>query len=172
MFKSKLRDQQSGIFEKSLRRGSAITEKQKREQWTDGRERRGKNLVSNEGELQENEAVNNAGEDKKHGIFYTHQIKTILDEILQEKLSNQTYDPQTCRMLCVSLSEDIKDRVKQLGMARFRLVCNVTVGSNSGQGFLMASRFLWNEYKDNFSSSCFQNSSLFAVAIVFGVLKE
>ena len=171
MLKSKFRDQQYGIFEKSLRCGTkTIAEKQQKGQWTEGESKR-KNIASIVGEMQEHGGDKNATE-KEQSVFYAHKIKKIMDEVLQEKLSNQTYDAQTCRVLCMTLTEDIKGRVKELGMERFRLICNVSIGSNSGQGVFMASRFLWNELKDNFSTSCFQNASLFAVGIVFGVSKE
>ena len=167
--RNKFRGQQCGVFEKSLRCGSVTGENPRKGQWTEG-PWKNKNTVLKVGtEFQEQ------GEgtcERKHGVFYTHKIKKIMDEILQEKLSNQSYDSQRCPWLCMSLSEDIKGRVKELGMERFRLICNVSIGSNNGQGFFMASRFLWNEFRDNFSSSSFQNASLFAVAVVFGVLKE
>ena len=172
MFKNKFRDQQCGIFERSLRRGSATTtEKSRKGQWTDGGERY-ENTGSTVREVQEHKGVRNEAEDKQQSVFYGHKIKKIMDEILEERLSTRSYDAHACRLLCMSLSEDIKGRVKDLGMERFRLICNVSIGSNSGQGFFMASRFLWNEFKDNFSTSSFQNASLFAVAVVFGVLKE
>ena len=170
MFKFKFRDQYCGSFEKSLRQGSESTaDIKQKEQGKNGGTEKGRKAVSKAGEKQEN---GGAMTEEKRSIFYAHEIKKIMDDILQEKLSNQTYDAQTCRTLCVSLSDDIKDRVKSLGMERFRLVCNVSIGSNSGQGFFMASRFLWDQFNDNFSTSCFQNASLFAVAVVFGVLKE
>lgn len=166
--KGKFRDSHSGIFEKSLRKDSTKnTATQQKAQWKQDHGQREKNADS----LGKKNATDTTGEQQKH-VFHTHKIKKIMDEILEEKLSTQSYDPTICRELCSSLSEDIKSRVKNLGMERFRLICSVSIGSISGQGILIASRFLWNECKDNFSTSSYQNSSLFAVAIVFGVLKE
>ena len=167
MFKSKFRDQQFGIFEKSLRRASAsTTERQQKGHWT-GEGNSAASLTK-----ANHEKRSAMDEEKKKIVFCAYAIKRIMDAILQEKLSNQNYDTQTCRMLCVQLSDEIKCRVKSLGMERFRFICNVSIGSNNGQGFFMASRFLWDEFNDNFSTSSFQNASLFAVAVVFGVLKE
>ena len=166
--RGKFRDSHSRIFEKSLRNDSTKnTATQQKAQWTQDHGKRKKNPDF----LGKKSETDSTGEQQKH-VFYAHEIKKIMDEILEEKLSTQSYDPTICRLLCSSLSEDIKSRVKKLGMGRFRLICNVSIGSISGQGVLMASRFLWNECKDNFSTSSYQNSSLFAVAIVFGVLKE
>ena len=167
--RGKFRDSRSRIFEKSLRNESTkYTATQQKAQLTQDHGKREKNA---DFLRKKSETDSTGGEQQKH-VFYTHEIKKIMDEILEEKLSTQSYDPTICRLLCSSLSEDIKSRVKNLGMERFRLICSVSIGSISGQGVLMASRFLWNECKDNFSTSSYQNSSLFAVAIVFGVLKE
>ena len=167
--KGKFRECHSGIFEKSLRSSSAKNaETQHKAQWIQEHEKREKNADR----FEKANVTESTEEQQKHHVFYTHKIKKIMDEILQEKLSSQSYDPNICRVLCISLSDDIKRRVKNLGMERFRLICSVSIGSISGQGVLMASRFLWNECKDNFSTSSYQNSSLFAVAVVFGVLKE
>lgn len=172
-FKGRFRDQHCGIFEKSLR--SDPTKKsaaEQKSQWMDQQEKGKENASFLGKETQPHDMPYLTQGEQNHTVFHAHEIKKIMDEILQEKLSTQSYDPTICRVLCSSLSEDIKGRVKSLGMERFRLICSVSIGSNSGQGILMASRFLWNERKDNFSTSSFQNSSLFAVAIVFGVLKE
>ena len=168
--KGKFRDSNRGMFEKSLRSNSTKNAgTQQKAQWM--RQEQGKR-EKNADPFELERVMDSTGEQQKHHVFYTHKIKKIMDEILEEKLSTQSYDPTICRVLCISLSEDIKSRVKNLGMERFRLICSVSIGSSSGQGILMASRFLWNECKDNFSTSAYQNSSLFAVAIVFGVLKE
>ena len=166
----KFRHQHSGIFEKSLRCDSTQNAaKPQKAQWTD---EAGKFNPLFGMETQQHGVTELTEGQGKHNVFCAHDIKKIMDDLLQEKLSTQSYDANICRVLCTSLSEDIKSRVKNLGMERFRLICCVSIGSNSGQGILMASRFLWNECKDNFSTSSFQNASLFAVAIVFGVLKE
>lgn len=168
MFKGRFRDQPYGIFERSLRCGPASTPdhgQQKGQSINNEQDAKNFDLALEEKQL----AIN---EEKKRSIFQADEIKNIMDEILQDKLSNQTYEATTCRLLCMTLSDDIKGRVKCLEMERFRLICNVTIGSKGGQGLFLASRFLWDEVIDNFSSTSFQNSSLFAVAIVFGIFKE
>lgn len=168
----RFRDQQFGIFEKSLRTANS-TKNIATEHWIDERGDLKENPALLGKKTRRHDATNLAeGVARNQSVFCVHEVKKIMDEILEEKLSSQSYDANICRVLCVTLSEDIKSRVKNLGMERFRLICSVSIGSNCGQGILMASRFLWNDYKDNFSTSSFQNASLFAVAVVFGVLKE
>lgn len=168
MSKGRFRDQQYGFFERSLRQDPAPTpDNGQRKRQSINIEQNAKNV-----DLAPEEKQLALNEDRKKSIFHVEEIKNIMDEILQDKLSNQTYEATTCRLLCMTLSDDIKGRVKCLGMERFRLICNVTIGSNGGQGLFLASRFLWDEVIDNFSTTSFQNSSLFAVAVVFGIFKE
>lgn len=117
-------------------------------------------------------AIKSRGPHCKNDLFFAHKIKSLMDELLEEKLENEVYDAQSCKTKCLKLCEDIKQKVKELGMTRYRIICHVSIGSCSGQGLIMASRFMWNDIKDNFVTSTFRNVSLFAVANVFGVLKE
>ncbi|EDO33641.1 predicted protein, partial [Nematostella vectensis] len=97
----------------------------------------------------------------------------LMDEILDDTLSSEHYSAESSRVLCLGLADSIKSRVKGLGMAkRYRFICHVSIGSCSGQGLLIASKSVWNEKRDSFVTSTFRNASLFAVATVFGVLKE
>ncbi|XP_031562874.1 tctex1 domain-containing protein 1-like [Actinia tenebrosa] len=117
-------------------------------------------------------AIKSRGPHRRDGLFFVHKIKRLMDELLEEKLDNEVYDEESCKIKCLTLSEEIKQKVKELGMTRYRIICHVSIGSCSGQGLIMASRFIWNDIKDNFVTSTFRNVSLFAVATVFGVLKE
>lgn len=159
--RTKFSQEHHGLFERSLRSGQAIAGKEG--------QRAEHSMMNNEQCEVSGLGTNSSG---TNVVFHERTIKTVMDQLLKEKLSDQAYDPDICRALCLHLSELIKARVKKLGMERHRLVCNVSIGSNSGQGIFMASRFLWDSSSDNFSTSTFQNSSLFAVASVFGVTKD
>lgn len=116
--------------------------------------------------------LSRAGHQKQEPLFFGHEIKQLMDQILDKELAGLAYESTTCKALCLTLSEDIKQKVKDLGMSRYRIICHVSIGSCSGQGLLMASRFVWNDGKDNYVTSTYRNFSLFAVATVFGVIKE
>ena len=131
MMRNKFRDQQCGVFEKSLRCGSVTGENLRKGQWTEG-PWRNKNT-----DLKVGTELREQGEgicERKHGVFYTHKIKKIMDGILQEKLSNQSYDSQRCRWLCMSLSEDIKCRVKEQGNGAisFNMQCKYRLKQRTG----------------------------------------
>jgi len=67
------------------------------------------------------------------------------------------------------LSEVIKDRIKALRMPRYKLVCSVVIGQNSGQAVRNASRCLWDADNDGFASASYANRSLLATATVYAV---
>jgi len=67
------------------------------------------------------------------------------------------------------LSEVIKDRIKVLRLPRYKLLCTVAIGQNSGQAVRHTSRCLWDSDNDGFASASYKNSSLFATASVYAV---
>ena len=82
------------------------------------------------------------------------------------------YNAETCGRLAVELSDSIKERVKGLGLLRYRTVCCVSVGRNSGQGVRVSSKCVWDCERDTYESCVFQEGELFAVAVVFLVQME
>ncbi|XP_065832764.1 dynein light chain Tctex-type 5-B-like [Oscarella lobularis] len=104
--------------------------------------------------------------------FEPHAATQIIEKVLKSFLEKETYHPTTSRQTALTLSNLIKDRVKELGLSGYKYVVEVHVGSTAGQSMRIASRFLWNTATDNYASGRFHNSSLFAVAIVYAVYYE
>ncbi|KAK2165019.1 hypothetical protein LSH36_56g05002 [Paralvinella palmiformis] len=75
-------------------------------------------------------------------------------------------------LLCRVIAEDIKRRIKFLGFARYRIVSEVVIGENVGQGLQMGSRCVWDLDTDKMVTVTYQNNNLFAVATVYGVYFE
>ena len=100
------------------------------------------------------------------------RIREIIEDVLESKLKDEEYDVNSSRQFCLSLTEVIKQRVKELNYARFKVVVTVNIGQLSGQGFRLGSRCLWEPKYDTFAEGSFQNKSLFAVATVFMVYYE
>jgi len=71
--------------------------------------------------------------------------------------------------MSMQLSEAIKDRIKALHLPRYKLICTVVIGQNSGQSMRHASRWLWDADNDGFASVSYDNGSLFATATVYVV---
>ena len=104
--------------------------------------------------------------------FPSAAIKTIVQDVLESYLQNESYDSEVCREMTKTVSEVIRSRVKDLNLRRYKLVSLVYIGQLANQGIKLGSRCLWDPSNDNFSSYSYQNGSLFAVATVYGIYLE
>ncbi|XP_074524642.1 dynein light chain Tctex-type protein 2B isoform X2 [Halichoeres trimaculatus] len=78
------------------------------------------------------------------------------------------YDPEEVSELSRSLADCIKDKVKSSGFDRYKLVVQVVIGEQRGQGVKMSSKCLWDADTDNYAEDVFINDSLFCAVAVFG----
>jgi len=74
--------------------------------------------------------------------------------------------------MSTQLSEVIKERIKALRLPRYKLVCSVIIGQNSGQALRHVSRCLCDADNDGFASASYSNNSLFATATVYAVYND
>uniref|UniRef100_A0A672YR70 Tctex1 domain containing 2 n=1 Tax=Sphaeramia orbicularis TaxID=375764 RepID=A0A672YR70_9TELE len=95
-------------------------------------------------------------------------VKEYIREIVRDRLSGVRYNPEEVpelyiNWLCsVSVSTDA-------GLDRYKLVVQVVIGEQRGQGVKMSSRCLWDADTDNYAEDVFMNvSNMFCVAAVFG----
>ena len=95
------------------------------------------------------------------------KVKEIIEDVLQSKLKDETYGEKSTMQLSLSLTEIIKQRVKDLNYPRYRIIVQVSIGELKEQGFRMGSRCLWEPKYDTFTTCSFQNKSIFATASVF-----
>ncbi|NXU75162.1 TC1D2 protein, partial [Oreotrochilus melanogaster] len=66
--------------------------------------------------------------------FKSSTIKECIHAILKEKLANVQYVPEEMPQLTQSLSETIKDRLKEEGFDRYKMVVQVVIGEQRGEG--------------------------------------
>lgn len=99
--------------------------------------------------------------------FNVSKVQRLVTEILNNHLENVKYEPNKCKEMVQLLSEEIKTRIKSIIFKRYKLIVNLTIGENCGNGIIIASRSLWNTETDNGCTVQFKNSSLFAVATIF-----
>ena len=52
---------------------------------------------------------------------------------------------------------------------RYKIVVEVVIGEQRGEGVRMGSRCLWDSDTDNYASCVYMNDSLFCCAAVFGL---
>ena len=104
--------------------------------------------------------------------FPVEEVKKIVDQALKENLANEKYEGEKCSKLCTSLSRVIQDKVKTIGLERYKLITLVSIGENKSQSARVVSRCLWNENFDNYASASFYAESMFAQATVYGIYLE
>ncbi|XP_029988933.1 tctex1 domain-containing protein 2-like isoform X3 [Sphaeramia orbicularis] len=61
-------------------------------------------------------------------------VKEYIREIVRDRLSGVRYNPEEVPELCRSLADSIKDKVKNAGLDRYKLVVQVVIGEQRGQG--------------------------------------
>ena len=104
--------------------------------------------------------------------FPVQEVQKIAKQVLEANLKNEKYEREKCSQLCPTLSQLIQDKVKGIGLQRYKLITVVSIGENRSQSARVASRCLWNENYDNYSSASFYGETVFALATVYGIYLE
>eukprot|EP00927_Polykrikos_kofoidii_P052560 TRINITY_DN46431_c0_g1_i1.p2 TRINITY_DN46431_c0_g1~~TRINITY_DN46431_c0_g1_i1.p2 ORF type:complete len:127 (-),score=30.85 TRINITY_DN46431_c0_g1_i1:69-449(-) len=101
--------------------------------------------------------------------FRPGQAKEIIREVLQSRLEKEKYNTDTTQMLTKQVADDIKDKLRDLSLPRYKIVVQVAIGEQKGQGVRMGSRCFWDQDTDSYASETWSNESLFCVATAYGV---
>lgn len=105
-------------------------------------------------------------------IFKPGPVREIIQEVLDECLDGEKYNPAQCRNLTQMLTDLIKSRVKDMGGNRYKYIVMVTIGQNCNQGVHVVSRCLWNKDTDNYAEAHYNKDGLYAVATVYACYFE
>lgn len=108
-------------------------------------------------------------EDEK---FVACKVEKVVHGIIESFLEGETYEAKRCSHLAQNLTDVIKNRLKEMHMPRYKIVCSVMIGQNADQCLRCSSRCLWNTDTDNYASATYKNNSLFAIANVYGLYFE
>lgn len=106
-------------------------------------------------------------EPDKDQYFDSVKISQIIENTLNEKLKEMTYDHERISGLCIQLAEAIKEEIKASGIQRYKLVTNVVLYEDKRQGFQYGSRCLWNTNFDNFATGSYSGIGWRAVGACF-----
>uniref|UniRef100_A0A8C8Z7A7 Dynein light chain Tctex-type 2B n=1 Tax=Prolemur simus TaxID=1328070 RepID=A0A8C8Z7A7_PROSS len=101
-------------------------------------------------------------------MFRPSVVKECIHAVLKEELANAEYSPEEMPQLTKHLSENIKDKLKEMGFDRYKMVVQVVIGEQRGEGVFMAARCFWDADTDNYIHDVFMNDSLFCVVAAFG----
>ncbi|XP_036706588.1 dynein light chain Tctex-type protein 2B isoform X2 [Balaenoptera ricei] len=88
------------------------------------------------------ETEKNAGESENTYIlrpifqqrFRPSVVKDCIHAVLKEELANAEYSPEEMPQLTKRLSENIKDKLKEMGFDRYKMVVQVVIGEKRGEG--------------------------------------
>ncbi|XP_017396483.1 tctex1 domain-containing protein 2 isoform X1 [Cebus imitator] len=100
--------------------------------------------------------------------FRPSVVKDCIHAVLKQELANAEYAPEEMPQLTKHLSENIKEKLKEMGFDRYKMVVQVVIGEQRGEGVFMASRCFWDADTDNYTHDVFMNDSLFCVVAAFG----
>nr|XP_056706211.1 dynein light chain Tctex-type protein 2B [Euleptes europaea] len=103
-----------------------------------------------------------------HHKFRSSIVKECIHEVLKEELASVQYNPEEIPSITKQLSEKIRDTLKEKGFHRYKMVVQVVIGEQRGEGVRMAARCFWDADTDNYAQDVFMNDSLFCVAAAFG----
>ena len=105
--------------------------------------------------------------------FNAAKVTPLIASVLESHLRGTTYKGVLeTSILCSSLSALIKDAVKTLGYARYKLVCNVIVGEVARQTMHIASRCVWDDTSDTSVTVCYEDGNFCVVAILHALYYE
>jgi X breakpoint 2-interacting protein len=104
--------------------------------------------------------------------FNPERARVIIEKVLHEKFDGHKYPPITHPEITKHLSAEIREKMKNLKVDRYKLVCVVTMGQKVDCSIMIASRCLSDASVDTFASYTYENMELFATAIVYAFYFE
>lgn len=104
--------------------------------------------------------------------FRPEAVKAIITKCLHDKLEGRIYSPVSMGLMCKTLSNDIKQRVKELNFERYKIICLVSIGEKKEQGVKFGSRCVWDSERDSYAAASYENPHLYAVGTVYAVYYE
>lgn len=84
-------------------------------------------------------------------------MKEIIKNCLEEKLNNALYDGEKCNEAAKVLSDMIKNKLKALGLERYKFIVQVLIGERRDQGIHFGTRCFWDSNTDNLATESFSN---------------
>uniref|UniRef100_A0A0G4GA79 Uncharacterized protein n=1 Tax=Chromera velia CCMP2878 TaxID=1169474 RepID=A0A0G4GA79_9ALVE len=111
-------------------------------------------------------------EPEENEKFFPSKVEGVIADVMKEMLADKEYNSDSAKIWTLELCNEIKARCKDLNMPRYKLIVQVVIGENAGQGIRVSSKCLWDVNLDNWASYSYRNQSLFAVGMVFGCYYE
>ncbi|XP_040583724.1 dynein light chain Tctex-type protein 2B [Lepeophtheirus salmonis] len=101
--------------------------------------------------------------------FKPGAVKDIIHNVLIDVLNGKAYAVENVSTWTKNIADSIKHKIKLMGYERYKIIVEVVIGEQRGEGVRMGSRCLWDSETDNYASDVFINDSLFCAAAAFGI---
>ncbi|XP_037952251.1 dynein light chain Tctex-type protein 2B-like [Teleopsis dalmanni] len=101
--------------------------------------------------------------------FKTSEIKSIIQEVMNEKLQGKIYVADEARRLVQDISDTIIANIHEnVNMMRYKYVAQVFLGQQTGAGLNYSGMCCWDANADSQVSDVFSSPNMFCVCTVFG----
>lgn len=104
--------------------------------------------------------------------FSAAEVHKAVSKMFEEEFGDVVYSHETSSKLSIDIAEKVKEKVKDLNFARFKISVNVIVGQVADQDMEVASRCVWDDRYDRSVCVTYKNKTLFVIALIFGVYFE
>ncbi|GAQ87618.1 hypothetical protein KFL_003650090 [Klebsormidium nitens] len=101
--------------------------------------------------------------------FRPAKARTIMSQVLRSKLTGVQYHADNTSGWTTEIADEIKTKLKGLGLERYKFVVQVVIGEQRGEGVRMGCRCFWDTNTDNYAEETFLSETIFCVATAFGV---
>jgi len=101
-------------------------------------------------------------------------LKDCIKSVFEDELSDLTYNKEQCPALTKKIAEELKRRVKSIGLPRYKIITVVAIGQREqyNPSVAFTSRCVWSAAFDTFSEYTFKSPSLYAVGLVYALYAE
>ncbi|KAI8917569.1 Tctex-1 family-domain-containing protein [Powellomyces hirtus] len=87
-------------------------------------------------------------------------VQKLIHQALMDRLTGATYNAESCSQWTKEIADDIKNRLKELDLPRYKYIVNVVIGEMRGEGVRMGCRCFWDADTDNVAQDTFINVNL------------
>ena len=89
--------------------------------------------------------------------FHPAVAKEIIKSVLEAKLKDKVYSAEITSQWTRDIADEIKGKLKELNLPRYKYVVNVAIGEQKGEGIRIGARCFWDSDVDSCAQETFMN---------------
>ncbi|KXS10555.1 hypothetical protein M427DRAFT_475352 [Gonapodya prolifera JEL478] len=119
--------------------------------------------------ISDEKPVTSATTDGNTFVIRPNYKQKLIHQVLVDRLKTVQYDPESASKWTKEIADEVRNKIKELDLPRYKIAVSVTLGENRGEGARMACKCLWDADADGMAQDTLVTDSLFCVVAVFGV---